>query len=101
MNVVVELLEDADAEDNYSVPAYSFLKSNSRQIYVGLRNMSCPSVTLHKGTEIARLSPGNAVPSMLAPKLEEVKLASCQLKLPPQKGLKKKPTRVRQKANSN
>ena len=51
--------------------------------------MSCQSVTLHKGTEIARLSPGNAVPSMLAPKLEEVKLASCQLKLPPQKGLKK------------
>ena len=26
---------------------------------------------------------------MLAPKLEEVKLASCQLKLLPQKGLKK------------
>ena len=38
---------------------------------------------------IARLSPGNAVPSMLAPKLEEVKLASCQLELPPQKGFKK------------
>ena len=44
--------------------------------------MSCRSVTLHKGTVIARLSPGNAVPSMLAPKLEEVKLASCQLELP-------------------
>ena len=51
--------------------------------------MSCRSVTLHKGTVIARLSPGNAVPSMLAPKLEEIKLASCQLELPPQKGLKK------------
>ena len=48
--------------------------------------MSCRSVSLHKGTVIARLSPDNAVPSMLAPKLEEVKLASCQLKLPPQKG---------------
>ena len=41
VNVIVELLEDADAEDNYTVPAYSFLKSNSRQVYVGLRNMSC------------------------------------------------------------
>ena len=51
--------------------------------------MSCPSVTLHKGTVIARLSPSNVVPSVLAPKLEEVKLASCQLELPPQKGLKK------------
>ena len=38
---------------------------------------------------IARLSPSNVVPSMLAPKLEEVKLASCQLELPPQKGSKK------------
>ena len=56
---------------------------------MGLKNMSCRSVTSHKGTVIARLSPGNVVPSMLAPKLEEVKLASCQLELPPQKGLKK------------
>ena len=38
---------------------------------------------------IARLSPSNVVPSMLAPKLEEVKLASCQLELPSQKGSKK------------
>ena len=89
VNIVVEPLEDVDAEDNYTVPAYSFLKSNSRRVYVGLRNMSCRSVTLHKGIAIARLSPSNAVPSMLAPKLEEVKLASCQLELPPQKGLKK------------
>ena len=56
---------------------------------MGLRNMSCQSVTLHKGTVIARLSPSNAVPSMLASKLEEVKLASCQLELPPRKSLKK------------
>ena len=89
VNVVVEPPQDTDTEDNYAVPAYSFLKSNSSRVYVGSRNMSCRSVTLHNGTVIARLSPGNAVPSMLAPKLEEVKLASCQLKLPPQKGSKK------------
>ena len=89
VNVIVEPPENADTEDNYAVPAYSFLKSNSRQVYVGLRNMSCQSVTLHKGTVIARHSPGNVVPSMLAPKLEEVKLASCQLELPPQNGSKK------------
>ena len=89
VNVIVEPPENADTEDNYAVPAYSFLKSNSRRVYVGLRNMSCQSVILHKGTVIARLSPSNAVPSMLAPKLEEVKSASCQLELPPQKGSKK------------
>ena len=48
--------------------------------------MSCQSVTLRKGTVIARLSPGNVVPNMLAPRFEEIKLASCQLELPPQKG---------------
>ena len=89
VNVIVEPLENAGTEDNYAVLAYSFLKSNSRQVYVGLRNMSCRSVILHKGTVIARFSPGNVVPSMLAPKLEEVKLASCQLELPHQKGSKK------------
>ena len=41
VNVIVEPLEDVDTEDNYTVPAYSFLKSNSRRVYVGLRNMSC------------------------------------------------------------
>ena len=49
VNIVVEPPENADTEDNYAVPAYSFLKSNSIQVYVGLRNMSCQSVTLHKG----------------------------------------------------
>ena len=35
------------------------------------------------------LSPGNVVLSMLAPKLEELKFASCQLELHPQQGSKK------------
>ena len=29
VNVIVEPLEDTDTEDNYAVPTYSFLKSNS------------------------------------------------------------------------
>ena len=41
VNLVVEPLDNADTQDKYAVPAYSFLKSNSRQVYVGLRNMSC------------------------------------------------------------
>ena len=86
VNVTVEPLEDN--EDSYTVPAYTFLKSNSKRVLVGLRNMSCRTVTLHKGTVIARLSPTNVVPHMMAPELGEVKLASCQLKLPPQKDLK-------------
>ena len=86
VNVAVELLEGD--EDSYAIPAYTFLRSNSKRVSVGLRNMSCRTVTLHKGTVVACLSPANVVPHMLAPELGEVKLASCQLELPPQKGLK-------------
>ena len=75
VNVTVEPLEGD--EDSYTIPAYTFLRSNSKRVSVGLRNMSCWTVTLHKGTVVARLSPANVVPHMLAPKLGEVKLASC------------------------
>ena len=86
VNVAVEPLEGD--EDSYTIPAYAFLRSSSKRVSVGLRNMSCQTVTLHKGTVVAHLSPANVVPHMLAPELGEVKLASCQLKLLPQKGLK-------------
>ena len=52
----------------------------------GLKKHELSSVTLRKGTVIARLSPGNVVQNMLAPRFEEIKLASCQLELPAQKG---------------
>ena len=71
VNVIIEPTDDE--EGSYTIPAYTYLKSNSRSVHVGLRNMSCRTVTLHKGTVIAELSPANA-PKMLAPKL-----ASCQL----------------------
>ena len=50
--------------------------------------MSCQPVTLHKGTVAARLSPMNVIPEKLAPKLELIKLASCQLELAKDRGLK-------------
>ena len=86
VNVIVEPTEEEDGQ--YTIPSYSFLKSNSKRVSVGLRNMSCRTVTLHKGTVIAWLSPANVIPQMLAPKLEEVKLASCQLELGPLNDLK-------------
>ena len=50
--------------------------------------MSCQTVTLHKGTVVARLSPTNVIPEKLAPKLEPIKLASCQLELVKDQGSK-------------
>ena len=44
--------------------------------------MSCRAVTLSKGTVVAELSPANAIPKMLAPKL-----ASCQLEFAKNQGL--------------
>ena len=63
--------------------------------------MSCQPVTLHKGTVVARLSPVNVIPEKLTPKLEPIKLASCQLELAKDQGLKNQPTQVRIGTNSN
>ena len=72
VNVIIEPTDDE--EGSYTIPAYTYLKSNSRSVHVGLHNMSCRTVTLHKGMVIAELSPANVMTKMLAPKL-----ASCQL----------------------
>ena len=66
VNVIIEPTDDE--EGSYTIPAYTYLKSNSKSVHVGLRNMSCHTVTLCKGTVIADLSPANAIPKMLAPK---------------------------------
>ena len=81
VNVIIEPTDDE--EGSYTIPAYAYLKSNSRSVHVGLRNMSCHTVTLHKGTVVAELSPTNAIPKMLAPKL-----ASCQLEFTKNQGPK-------------
>ena len=73
VNVIIEPTDDE--EGSYTIPAYTYLKSNSRSVHGGLCNISCHAVTLSKGTVVAGLSPANAIPKMLAPKL-----ASCQLK---------------------
>ena len=72
VNVIIEPTNDE--ESSYTIPAYTYLKSNSRSVHVGLHNMKCRAVTLGKGTVVAELSPANAIPKMLAPKL-----ASCKL----------------------
>ena len=66
------IIEPTDEEDgSYTIPAYTYLKSNSKRLHVGLRNLSCHTVTLHKGTVVATLSSTNMIPKMLAPKLVE------------------------------
>ena len=70
VNVILEPTEKE--EGSYTVPSYNFIKGNSRCVHVGLRNLSCRTVTLKKGTVVAQLSPTNEIPKMLAPKLKSV-----------------------------
>ena len=93
VNVIIEPTDDE--EGSYMIPAYTYLKSNSRSIHVGLHNMSCRTVTLHKGTVIAELSPANVIPKMLAPKL-----ASCQLEFVTNQGPKSNKLEFADSANS-
>ena len=60
VNVIIEPTDDE--EGSYTIPAYTYLKSNSRSVHVGLCNMSCRTVSLNKGTVVAELSPANAIP---------------------------------------
>ena len=70
VNVILEPTEEEDG--NYTVPSYNFVKGNSRSVHVGLRNLSCRTVTLKKGAVVAQLSPANTIPKMLAPRHESV-----------------------------
>ena len=92
MNVIIEPTDDE--EGSYTIPAYTYSKSNSRSVHVGLHNMSCSTVTLHKGTVIAELSPANAIPKMLASKL-----ASCQLEFTKNQGPKSNKLKFSDSAN--
>ena len=74
VNVILEPTEDE--EGSYTIPSYNYVKGNSRSIHVGLRNLSCRTVTLKKGTVVAQLSPANEIPKMLAPKSVDHELES-------------------------
>ena len=72
VNVIIEPTNNEGGE--YAIPSYTYIKSNSKRVTIGLRNMSCRTVTLTKGTIVAQLSPANKIPNMLAPEFAEDKL---------------------------
>ena len=55
VNVIVEPTDDE--EGSYTIPAYTYLKSNSKSIHIGLGNMSCRTVTLCQGITRIHQSP--------------------------------------------
>ena len=72
VNVIVEPTENEGGE--YVIPSYTYIKSNCKRVTIGLQNLSCRTVTLTKGTVVARLSSTNKIPDMLAPEFADSKL---------------------------
>ena len=87
VNVMTE--PTGDEGSKYTVPAYSYIKSRSQRVTIALRNLSCRMVVLPKGAVVAKLSPANKVPDMLAPEFvdcepkvaDEESLRNCKLGL--------------------
>ena len=71
VNVITEPTNEEGSE--YTVPSKTFIKSKSKRVSVALRNLSCQIVVLNKGTTVAKLSPANRVPHMLAPEFVNYK----------------------------
>ena len=73
VNVALEPMEQhKEGEGPYcAVPAYTFLKPGSNRVEVMLKNITARSITIKSGEKVARIEPANAVPHMLAPKLQE------------------------------
>ena len=80
VNVIVEPLETP--EGKYIVRVYTWTRGNSRRVQILLRNVSSGKVTLKKGARVARLSPANKIPPMLAPKREVVEIDPNTEKVP-------------------
>ena len=72
VNVLLEPLETP--EGKYAVRVYTWTRGNSRRVDLLLRNVSSRTVELAKGTRVARLSPANKIPPMLAPKREVIEI---------------------------
>ena len=70
VNVAIEHSDKVTNKNITVVRSYSFIKPISNKVAVGVRNLTSKQVVLKAGTIIGRIEAANAVPPMLAPKLE-------------------------------
>ena len=70
VNVIVE----SDPERVYSgaipINGYTVLKPGSSRVSIGIRNISCQSVTIPAKTVVAKIAAANVVPHSYAPNIE-------------------------------
>ena len=70
MRVITEPTDRFDNEAVRTVTIYSTLKPGSSRVSIGLRNLSCKSITIKPKTVVAKVAAANIVPISIAPKLE-------------------------------
>ena len=70
VRVIIEPTDKFDNEAIKNVTIYSTLKPGSSRVSIGLRNLSCKSVTIKPKTIVAEVAAANTVPILIAPKLK-------------------------------
>ena len=70
VHVMREASEKCNHEAVKTTCTYSLLKPGSSRVSIGLRNLSCKSVTIKSKTVVATVAAANLVPFSVAPNLE-------------------------------
>ena len=70
VNVATEHSDKITNKNIATVRSYSFIKPSSNKVVIGVRNLTSKQVVVKAGTIIGKIGAANAVPPMLAPKLE-------------------------------
>ena len=70
INIIIEPSPvNRQGNEIYTVPGYDFLRAESRQMGLALRNLLSRTVTLKRGTIVAHIAADNKVPPKLAPRI--------------------------------
>ena len=70
VHVMMEASEKFNHDAVKTICTYSMLKPGSSRVYIGLRNLSCKSVTIKSKTVVATVAAANLVSFSFAPNLE-------------------------------
>ena len=70
IHVMMEASKGFNHEAVKTICAYSMLKPGSSRVSIGLRNLSCKSVTIRSKTVVATVATANLVPMSMAPNLK-------------------------------
>ena len=70
VNVIVEPDPERDYSGGIPINGYTVLKPGSSRVSIGIRNVSCQSVTIPAKTVIAKIATANVLPHSYAPNVE-------------------------------